>query len=368
MRRSHPAPIPGSLAEAGRHRFVLKRPAIGAMMAGLSLVALAHSAFAACGDNPDDANAVAAARQAADSPCDCSTAKTHRSYVRCVAGAARAAVNSGTLSEECKARLLACAAGSTCGRPSAVRCCRTDANGVTHCQTVRRAAACRAPRGGSVCVSTTSNGSCAADPCGSLASTPAGVPVSTTTTSTTTTTTDYQKQCCGSVGGAFVGECVAETACDANHPLSVGPGSCSPNPCPLTTTTAPATTTTSTTQAQVQCCGLEGGAFVGQCVVETTCDANHPYNFGPGSCSPNPCPLTTTTTAPGATTTTTTGAAPTTTIQAPPTTTTTTTTRPPTTTTTLRMCSGGVFPQCGGSCPVGKHCRPFGRTKSCVCR
>src|SRR5205823_3783113 len=266
MRRSHPAPIPGSLAEAGRS--VLKRPAIGAMMAGLSLVALAHSAFAACGDNPDDANTVAAARQAADSPCDCSTAKTHRRYVRCVAGAARAAVNSGTLSEECKAQLLACAARSTCGRPSAVRCCRTDASGVTHCQTVRRAAACRAPRGGSVCVSTTS-----------------------------------------------------------------------------------------TTEAQVQCCGSEGGAFVGECVAETTCDANHPYNFGPGSCSPNPCPLTTTTTAPGATTTTTTGAAPTTTIHAPPTTTTTstTTTRPPTTTTTLRMCSGGVFPQCGRSWRGGKH-------------
>ena len=39
MRRSHPAPIPGSLAEAGRQRFVLERPAIGAMMAALSLVA-----------------------------------------------------------------------------------------------------------------------------------------------------------------------------------------------------------------------------------------------------------------------------------------------------------------------------------------
>src|SRR5439155_1555403 len=183
------------------------------------------------------------------------------------------------------------------------------ASGVTHCQTVRRAAACRAPRGGSVCVGTTSNGSCAADPCGSLASTPAGVPVSTTTTSTTTTTTEVQKQCCGSAGGAFVGECVAETACDANHPLSVGPGSCSPNPCPPNTT------------------------------MPTT--------------SP-------TTTAPGATTTTTTGAAPTSTTS-------TATTRPPTTTTTLLTCSG-VFPRCGGSCPVGKHCRPFGRTKSCVCR
>src|SRR5437773_4437835 len=216
MRRSHPAPIPGSLAEAGR--FVLKRPAIGAMMAGLSLVALAHSAFAACGDNPDDANTVAAARQAADSPCDCSTAKTHRSYVRCVAGAARAAVNSGTLSEECKAQLLACAAGSTCGRPSAVRCCRTDASGVTHCQALRRAAACRAPRGGSVCVGTTSNGSCAADPCGSLASTPPVAPVSATTTSTTTTTTQAQTQCCeqSSPMGAFLDTCMLLTPAECS--------------------------------------------------------------------------------------------------------------------------------------------------------
>ena len=40
----------------------------------------------------------------------------------------------------------------------------------------------------------------------------------------------------------------------------------------------------------VQCCGSPIGAFVGECVVETTCDANHPQNFGPGSCSPNPSP------------------------------------------------------------------------------
>src|SRR5439155_15750986 len=133
------------------------------------LVALAHGAFAACGDNPGDTNAVAAVREAADSQCDCSTAKTHHRYVRCVAGVAEAAVSSGTLSEESKAQLLACAAGSTCGRPAGtVRCCRTDASGVTHCHTMRRAASCRAPRGGSVCVGTTSNGSCAADPCGSL--------------------------------------------------------------------------------------------------------------------------------------------------------------------------------------------------------
>src|SRR5207249_3679749 len=46
----------------------------------------------------------------------------------------------------------------------------------------------------------------------------------------------------------------------------------------------------------IQCCGSPMGAFVGQCVVETMCDANHPQNFGLGSCSPNPCPTTTTTT------------------------------------------------------------------------
>src|SRR5947208_14760566 len=221
MQRSHPATMSASLANAGRRRFVLTRPAIGAMLAGLSLVAMAHSAFAACGVRPEDANAVVAARQAADSQCDCATAKTHHRYVRCVAGVARAAVNSGTLSEECKPQLLACAAGSTCGRPSAVRCCRTDASGVTHCQALRRAAACRAPRGGSVCVGTTSNGSCAADPCGLLASTPAVDTVSTITTSTTTTT------------------------------VSAG------------TTSTGAATTTTTTQAQTQCCLFSSatGAF-----------------------------------------------------------------------------------------------------------
>src|SRR5438105_7239562 len=138
MKYSRRAPRPVSCAEVGRRGSVLKRPTIGAIMAGLSLVALAHGAFAACGDNPADANAVAAARQAADSQCDCATAKTHRRYARCVAGVAEAAVSSGTLSEECKAQLVACATRSTCGRPEAVRCCRTDASGLTHCHTMPR--------------------------------------------------------------------------------------------------------------------------------------------------------------------------------------------------------------------------------------
>src|SRR3989442_13826058 len=140
MKYSRRAPMPVSCAEVGRRGFVLEWTAIGALVASLSLVALAHGAFAACGDNPADANAVAAVRQAADSQCDCSTAKTHHQYARCVAGVAEAAVSSGTLSEECKAQLVACATRSTCGRPEAVRCCRTDARGVSHCPPIGRAA------------------------------------------------------------------------------------------------------------------------------------------------------------------------------------------------------------------------------------
>jgi hypothetical protein len=56
------------------------------------------------------------------------------------------------------------------------------------------------------------------------------------------------------------------------------------------TCTPPATCTANICALPTQCCGSPIGAFVGECVVETTCDANHPQNFGPGSCSPNPCP------------------------------------------------------------------------------
>src|SRR5207253_10597752 len=117
MEYSPRAPMPVSCAEAGRRGFVLEWTAIGALVTALSLVAPAHGAFAACGDNPADANAVAAARQAADSQCDCATVKTHHRYVRCVAGVAQAAVSSGTLSEECKAQLVGCAAAPPSAQP-----------------------------------------------------------------------------------------------------------------------------------------------------------------------------------------------------------------------------------------------------------
>ena len=180
---------------------------------------------------------------------------------------------------------------------------------------------------------------------GPLRTTTTAPAASTTTHAPTTTTTQGEViQCCvpsSPMGPIDTCMLLTDSQCRTQEGLNAGPGSCSPNPC-------------------VRCCvrSSPGGAF--DCIhvsSEMACTDQGGLAAGPGNCSPSPCP---TTTAPGATTTTTTGAAPTSTTS-------TATTRPPTTTTTLLTCSG-VFPRCGGSCPVGKHCRPFGRTKSCVCR
>src|SRR5439155_6234906 len=127
--------------------------------------------------------------------------------------------------------------------------------------------------GGSVCVGTTSNGSCAADPCGSLASTPAGVPVSTTTTSTTTTT-QAQIQCCvqSSPMGAF-DSCmlVSETQCAAQNGMNIGAGDCSSKPCPpSTTTTTGAATTTTTTRSSTTTTGAGSTTTTGTGMCPTT--------------------------------------------------------------------------------------------------
>ena len=113
----------------------------------------------------------------------------------------------------------------------------------------------------------------------------------------------------GQARGACLRQVIADCraglcSCTAGSPpcsCVCGDGQCGPSEdcstCPQDCGTCPTTTTTTTTtQAQVQCCGSPGGAFDGECVVEATCDANHPQNFGPGGCSPNPCATTTTTT------------------------------------------------------------------------
>src|SRR5205809_600776 len=255
----------------------------------------------ACGEEPDDADQLAAVRAMAAEQCDCDSASNHDGYVSCVDEVADAAVEAGLLRDACEEVAEHCAEQSTCGRPGFVTCCRTDEDGHTKCR-IKREDKCTAPAGGTACVGAAS--SCC-DACGAGGTCP---PPGGTTTTTA--------------------------------------------PPPETTTTVPTETTTTTTgppPTTIQCCVQSSatGAF-DTCMLLTPeqCSAQGGQDAGPGSCSPNPCPpggATTTTTAPPATTTTTTEVTTTTTTTGPVATTTTivtTTTTPITTTTTLAGCCG----------------------------
>ncbi len=206
-----------------------------------------------CGQEPDDADQVAAVRALADEQCDCDSATNHGKYVNCVAMVAEEAVAEGELREECQDTVVSCAEQSTSGFEGAVACCRTDATGNTTCSIKRTAAACKAPSGGSAFVGSTPSCCDACGAPGSTTTTTATFPPTTTRPgATTTTTTPGQTQCCvqSSAGGAF-DTCTLLTPaqCSAQGGQDVGPGSCSPKPCPPgvpipTTTTAPAETTT----------------------------------------------------------------------------------------------------------------------------
>ena len=132
-----------------------------------------------CGQEPDDADQVAAIRAMADEECDCDSATNHGKHLHCVAKVADEAVAEGELREECEDAVVSCASQSTCGIPGAVTCCRTDATGNTTCSIKRSAGACKPPRGGTAFVG--SAPSCC-DACGAPAS-------STTTTVRTVTST-----------------------------------------------------------------------------------------------------------------------------------------------------------------------------------
>src|SRR5437016_4854063 len=68
-----------------------------------------------CGQEPDDADQVAAVRAMADEECDCDSATNHRKYLHCVAKVASEAVAEGELREECEDAVVSCASQSTCG-------------------------------------------------------------------------------------------------------------------------------------------------------------------------------------------------------------------------------------------------------------
>ena len=136
----------------------------------------------------DDA-AVAAARAAASTECDCAGSSNHGQYVKCVGEVAKARVESDDLPGECKGDVVRCAAKSTCGKPGSVTCCRVDRRGKVKCSIKRSADKCRPPNGGTACVGSSESCCDACDgACGGSTTTTAP-PVTTTTAAPVTTTT-----------------------------------------------------------------------------------------------------------------------------------------------------------------------------------
>jgi hypothetical protein len=175
---------------------------------GAALVFLtATDAWPACGDVPEDAAQLAAARAQVATDCDCAGAASHGAFVTCAGGIASARVTGGLLRLECTREVRRCAMRSTCGRPGAVTCCRTR-NGVTRCRVKRSAAACTAPLGGSACVGAFA--SCC-DACSASGCIPTTTSSTTTSTTSTSTMTTIPRIPC--TGGTGVPECTGG-ACD----------------------------------------------------------------------------------------------------------------------------------------------------------
>ena len=135
---------------------------LSTLLAFAALSTSAGPAVAGCGDNPGDAEAVAAARAQVAADCDCAGAPSHGAYVSCAAGVAneRANAEPPLLPRYCKGAVKKCAARSTCGKPGFVTCCRTSSAGKTKCSTKRDAAHCVAPAGGAACAGDLTFSSC----------------------------------------------------------------------------------------------------------------------------------------------------------------------------------------------------------------
>lgn len=121
-------------------------------MAAAIVLLAAGDAQARCGDAPGDAAAVAATRAAIQTTCGCPTALGSRStYLSCAREVIRQRVATGAMPASCRSSVSRCVNKSTCGRPGAVSCCRTNKSGKTTCSVVSSAARCKAPAGGTAC-------------------------------------------------------------------------------------------------------------------------------------------------------------------------------------------------------------------------
>jgi hypothetical protein len=204
----------------------MTRPRRSWLAVALVFIAVGR-AWSACGDLPGDAAAVAAARAEVDATCQCGGPTTHGAYVRCAAQIAGVRVR-----RACRAHVLTCATRSTCGRPGAVTCCRTDARGQTRCSVTRDPARCKPPRHGTACVGVLPSccDACSASGCATT---------TTTTTTTTATTLPRPSPCTG--GSAFPlcgGSCAAGEVCQPHVDLARGNILCACFPQGITACTA----------------------------------------------------------------------------------------------------------------------------------
>jgi hypothetical protein len=163
------------------------------------LVLVARAAGAVSCTSPADLAAVADVRALVAAQCDCASALDSRTYVRCAQAVAQVAITQGRLAKACLAVVRRCASKSTCGRSGAVACCQTTASGRKKCAIKRDASLCRAPKGGSACVSAATSCCDACDPSGGCAvtTTTTLAPTPTTTVPPPTTTTTLPGPVCG---------------------------------------------------------------------------------------------------------------------------------------------------------------------------
>jgi len=183
--------------------------------------------------DPAERELAAATRADAEAQCDCTSASSHRGYLRCV-GRTMKALSAGRLSKHGMHAAMRCAQRSSCGRAGKAICCTTGSQGETQCA-ITPAAKCLAPAGGTACVSSFASLCDAID----QGCTPRQTP--------------HDINCClptsSSAGGAFVCEPQKPSECAAASGIDTGgDGGCVPDPCVgLSTTTTVVSTTTTTT-------------------------------------------------------------------------------------------------------------------------
>lgn len=142
----------------------LVRGGIVLLVATLAIALQATPALArSCDEVGSDAYGIGTTRATILVGCRCDGSR--KRYERCAARKIDAAIAAGSVARACRPRLMGIARHSRCGRPDAVTCCRTAADGSTKAFIAGSAAACRpnAP-GGRACVagSPTTFGACAA--------------------------------------------------------------------------------------------------------------------------------------------------------------------------------------------------------------